>query len=112
MVHPFLTTGVNGGNTALLTCISYGIPTPSIVWSRGGGHLSNGTHTNIEEELVAENASGVVFVKSLLRICNAELADSGPYSCIANNTAGSNTFDFELALIDEGNCVLHLDHAQ
>ena len=102
VIHPYASTAVNGGSTTLFTCLSYGIPTPSIVWSQGGYHLSNGTHTNIEEELVTENKSRVVFVKSLLRICNTELADSGSYSCIANNTGGNNSFDFELTLLDEG----------
>ena len=86
VIHPYASTAVNGGSTTLFTCLSYGIPTPSIVWSQGGYHLSNGTHKNIEEELVTENDSRVVFVKSLLRICNTEPADSGSYSCIANNT--------------------------
>jgi len=102
VIHPYASTAVNGGSTTLFTCLSYGIPTPSIVWSQGGYHLSNGTHTNIEEELVTENDSRVVFVKSLLRICNTELADSGSYSCIANNTGGNSSFDFELTLLDEG----------
>ena len=51
----------------------------------------------INEELLAE--SGEVYIQSILEICSAESADSGSYSCVANNGFSSDEFNFNLSVI-------------
>lgn len=65
----------------LLTCIGYGIPSPSIVWQRNGETLTD-RFTVTETNVFVED---IVFVKSMLLLCNVSEMDSGDYTCNAYN---------------------------
>ena len=73
------------GDSVLLTCVGYGIPTPSVTWQRNGEQIV--THSS-KFRLTETNVfvSDTVFVKSTLLLCNASELDIGNYSCTADNS--------------------------
>ena len=85
-----------GGNTVALACVGYGSPNPNITWSRDGSILSNDTRITIYGELVTEG--DVTFVQSILKICNANVSDGGPYICLATNLHGNDNATFDLTV--------------
>ena len=68
----------------LLTCIGYGKPSPSISWQRNGENLTDSSlkFTVTETNVLIEN---IVFVKSVLLLCNVSELNSGDYTCTADN---------------------------
>ena len=87
---------IAAARTGVFVCVASGDPAPSISWSRGGAPLSNGTRFSIYEELVTVN--GVTFVESILVICSVEQGDAAQYSCVASNSIGSDTANFNLTV--------------
>ena len=87
---------VVGGNTVALACVGYGSPNPNITWSRDGSILSNDTRITIYGELVTDG--DVTFVQSILKICNANVSDGGPYICLATNLHGNDNATFDLTV--------------
>ena len=83
----------------VLTCVAYGVPPPSLNWSRNGSLLrSNDSHITIYSNTVTDSASGVIFAKSIMKLCRSELADVGTYSCLASNGIRDDSFTFELSV--------------
>ena len=88
---------IPSGDTLVLSCVAYGVPVPSVSWSKNGSTLENNTQITILEELVAAsdpsiaayehrvNRSRVTFLRSIIRIRSIRLIDSGHYSCSADN---------------------------
>ena len=79
-------------------CTATGIPTPSIIWLKGGIVLSSNSDPWIvigspNQQLLS---SGVYQVTQTLTITNTADSDSGNYLCVGNNIAGSSTDQFEL----------------
>ena len=87
-------TSVNLGSAVLLTCVSYGLPIPTITWNRGDAKLNNDSRTTVYDQLVTEN--GVTFIVSMLQLCSAEEMDNGEYSCIGQNLVGIDSSVFQL----------------
>jgi len=87
-------TVVMTGQAALLACVAYGVPQPSIMWSKGAVSLSNSSQISIREQLL--NQSGFIYVRSILEICNTNAAHSGEYSCTADNGVGNHSISFQL----------------
>ena len=86
------------GDSVLLTCIAYGKPSPSISWQRNGENLTDSslkfrvTETNVLVE-------DIVFVKSVLLLCNVSELNSGDYSCTADNAIqGSSSDNFSVTV--------------
>ena len=93
-------TVVTVGDYIVLTCVGYGIPRPSISWTKNANVLSN---TSIYEEVVSERA--VTFVYSILEICASWFSDSGTYACIIDNGITGDSKGFELSVTSEGGIV-------
>eukprot|EP00057_Strongylocentrotus_purpuratus_P003908 XP_003727633.2 PREDICTED: basement membrane-specific heparan sulfate proteoglycan core protein [Strongylocentrotus purpuratus] len=66
---------VTQGATQVLRCLTTGVPTPTITWTRGSGPLSANQQA----------------LNGVLRIINADVTDRDMYSCTATNIAGSST---------------------
>ena len=92
---------VPSGDTILLTCVASGSLPLEVSWSREGSALMNDTRVVIYQEAFEE--SGLTFVRSILQLCSAETADSGTYSCTANNGFSNDSATFDLAVM-EGTC--------
>ena len=87
---------VTADTTAVFACVAYGVPAPSISWSRGGSTLSNNSRFTIYEELVTEG--GVTFSQSILEICSVGQDDAVQYTCSATNSVGTDTASFNLTV--------------
>ena len=59
-----------------------------------GEMLSNSTRIMFHNDLVTIN--GVMFVRSILQLCNIAVVDEGVYSCNLENTLGSSNGSFYL----------------
>ncbi|XP_075038771.1 hemicentin-1 [Mixophyes fleayi] len=75
-------------NPATLECIATGVPSPRISWRKHGSIL----HGNSERYFISESGS--------LYFPSADITDSGQYSCLATNAAGSNQRQIELLVFD------------
>jgi len=113
VLHPARDTHIEAGSTVVLTCVAYGVPPPSLIWSRNGSLLSsNDSHVTIYSELMTDSGSGVVFAKSIMKLCRSELTDVGTYSCLTSNDIGDDSFTFELTLESlEADIVVHPEAA-
>lgn len=80
---------VRTGETAVLSCISQGIPPPTYLWFREKG---NGAEVVGNSERVHGRA-GVLILQS------ARTEDAGRYVCHANNTAGSERVELEIFVV-------------
>jgi len=100
VLHPAIDTQIEAGSTVLLTCVAYGVPLPSLSWSRNGSFLSlNDSHVTVYPQVVADSGSGVVFMKSIVKLCRSQLTDAGIYSCSAENELGMHNFSFQVTII-------------
>ena len=79
-------------------CTATGIPSPSIIWLKGGTALSSSSDPRITLGSLSEQLlpSGVYQVTQTLTIINTTDSDSGSYLCVGNNDAGSDTDQFQL----------------
>lgn len=85
---------VKTGDTIVLSCISQGIPPPMYLWFRESP--SSGPEMIGNSERVHARA-GVLVVQQ------ARPEDAGRYVCHANNTAGSERVELEVAIISSLN---------
>ena len=97
MKRPNQTTSLDAGNAVTFTCVANGDPNPSISWMKGDTLLSNDTRVTIFAGQLTED--GVIFVQSILLLRSAEEADTGLYSCFADNTYGNDTASFVLTVV-------------
>lgn len=77
------------GNLASLLCLADGTPTPSIAWLKEGRHLSNDTQVR----LLNQNTT--------MQFPQAEVSNTGHYTCIASNAAGQASRHFNLKVLGE-----------
>ena len=81
----------------MFSCIAYGVPLPTFLWTRNRHSLFNDSSTVIYENKTTKE--GIVFVKSVLEICNLRVVeDSGVYSCRAESVSSRAESVFELAV--------------
>ncbi|XP_004768021.1 hemicentin-1 isoform X1 [Mustela putorius furo] len=71
-------------NTLTLECEAYAIPSASFSWYKDGQPLKSDDHVNIA-------ASG-----HTLQIKEAQISDTGRYTCVASNIAGEDELDFDV----------------
>ena len=92
-------TTLDTGETALLVCVGYGLPSVSITWSINGETVSNTSLITIyEEEFI--HSDGRVFKQSFLQLCSVERFNAGSYTCTASN--GQRTASAETVLTVAG----------
>jgi hypothetical protein len=72
ITQPTNQTVTLGSTNVALVVMATGVPTPNYYWSKNGSPLANGTNLNYN-------------------ITNAQLADSGQYTCVASNASGTTT---------------------
>ncbi|XP_073903349.1 hemicentin-1 isoform X3 [Castor canadensis] len=71
-------------NTLTLECEAYAIPSASLSWYKDGQLLKSDDHVNIA-------ANG-----HTLQIKEAQISDTGRYTCVASNLAGEDELDFDV----------------
>ncbi|XP_019730955.1 hemicentin-1 isoform X2 [Hippocampus comes] len=76
------------GNPASLLCLADGTPTPSVAWLKEGRYLSNDTQVR----LLNQNTT--------MQFLQAEVSNTGHYTCIASNTAGQASRHFNLKVLE------------
>ncbi|XP_036375886.1 hemicentin-1 [Megalops cyprinoides] len=76
------------GNSATLLCISDGTPTPTLSWRKDGTPLKTSTHTTIANQ------------GTTMKIAQAQVGDTGRYTCVATNEAGESSRHFNLKVLD------------
>ena len=79
-------------------CSSTGIPAPSISWYRNGTALTPSSDPRVTVGSSSQQllSSGLYQVTQTLTITNTADTDSGNYSCVGSNTAGTDTALFTL----------------
>jgi len=83
---------VHAGNTARLECSADGHPPPQIAWQKDGGN---------DFPAARERRMHMMPTDDVLFIINVKMADSGIYSCTAQNMAGLIIANATLAVLGE-----------
>ena len=76
-------TSLSAGETVLLACVGFGLPSIEISWIYNSQAITNTSLISIYEVDVEED--GKVFRQSILQICAVEISDSGIYICLVSN---------------------------
>ncbi|XP_044055859.1 hemicentin-1 isoform X2 [Siniperca chuatsi] len=76
------------GNLASLLCIADGTPTPTVSWLKEGVTLIPDPHLKF------------LNLNTTVQIIQAQVNDTGRYTCVANNTAGQASRHFNLKVLD------------
>ena len=76
-------TSLPEGETALLACVGYGVPSVDVTWMLNGQAVLNSSLVSItEEDLVRGERT---FRQSFLQICSVGMANAGVYTCVVSN---------------------------
>ena len=117
-------TVANYGDTVLLTCVVYSVDPrpyvpPNVLWYRDDELITNSTDAGsdggdydavsvgIYEDTF--EVMGVQFTRSILELCGVTLAETGEYSCVANDSIGMSppaTFNVSVFTNGERNKIL------
>ena len=100
------TVVVNETNPAVLACVSTGIPEPNIMWMVAPSMPDEGGYMMIDSDGIKYDISSTtrvldsqnIEVTSTLAVFNTSVNDSGTYSCLATNFAGSAVDTAELTV--------------
>ncbi|XP_031715320.1 hemicentin-1 isoform X1 [Anarrhichthys ocellatus] len=76
------------GNLASLLCVADGTPTPSLSWLKDRVTLIPDPHLNF------------LNLNTTVQIIQAQVNDTGRYTCVANNSAGQASRHFSLKVLD------------
>ncbi|XP_072429742.1 hemicentin-1 isoform X3 [Chiloscyllium punctatum] len=76
------------GNSASLTCITDGTPTPTLAWLKEALPLKLGPHMTVRNQGMS------------LQISMTDVKDTGRYTCVAANEAGEVNKHFNLKVLD------------
>ncbi|XP_011876222.1 PREDICTED: leucine-rich repeats and immunoglobulin-like domains protein 3 [Vollenhovia emeryi] len=82
---------VNAGSTARLECSAQGQPSPQIAWQKDGGN---------DFPAARERRMHMMPTDDVLFIINVKMADSGIYSCTAQNLAGVIVANATLTILE------------
>ena len=109
-------TEVAYGSTVFLVCVAVShepdLPSPpTIVWEMESERLftsdvapgNTGANVTIQEEQF--EVDGVTFTRSILELCGVTLEEEGRYSCIAEDSVGTDTASFNISVFTNGVCV-------
>ncbi|XP_068104559.1 hemicentin-2 [Hyperolius riggenbachi] len=79
------------GRSVVLPCVSHGDPTPSLAWYKDGVALRVGD----KDSLQGPDGS--------ISIMEVQLSDSGNYRCVASSSAGKDSLEFRLEVLEAPN---------
>lgn len=79
------------GNLVSLLCVADGSPAPTVSWIKEGVTLVPVSHLHF------------LNLNTTLQITQAQVNDTGRYTCVANNTAGQASRHFNLKVLSEYN---------
>ena len=82
------------GTSVTLTCSASGLHLPNITWTI--------PDPENEQVIISQSTIGESFITSQLDISNTEQADTGNYSCTAENSVGSDTGYIFLQVLGTG----------
>ncbi|KAM9311699.1 leucine-rich repeats and immunoglobulin-like domains protein 3 [Gastrophryne carolinensis] len=82
---------IRAGSTARLECAAVGHPTPQIAWQKNGG---------TDFPAARERRMHVMPEDDVFFIVNAKVGDTGVYSCMAQNSAGSISANATLTVLE------------
>lgn len=77
------------GSLVSLLCVADGTPTPTVSWLKEGETLSPNPHLKFQN------------LNTTMQIIQAQVNDTGRYTCVANNTAGQASRHFSLKVLGE-----------
>ena len=97
VVSPNVTDPLTEGDTVALACTATGRPYPTVQWYKDGVLLTNESLTTIYNEEFEEN--GLLFTTSILEVCSVSADDRGSYRCVASNSVGNDSFDFDIQVM-------------
>lgn len=84
------------GNLASLLCVADGTPTPTVSWLKDGEPLYPDRHLRFKN------------LNTTVEVIQAEVNDTGSYTCVANNTAGQASRHFNLKVLGEWQQIMAL----
>ncbi|XP_065179824.1 protein sax-3-like [Sycon ciliatum] len=85
-VKPPANITVLQGASAMLPCNAMGVPSPTLSWVQGHSTVTTNQHISI----LSDNT---------LQIVNADIKNTGVYSCVASNAAGTKTVSASVVVI-------------
>lgn len=94
VIQTNITRPLNIGDSVFLSCTAMGLPHPSFRWYKLGVLVTNESLSFIRSE--ESNYNGVLFTTSTLFLCSVDEFDIGTYTCLATNSAGNDSVDFEI----------------
>ncbi|KAM9325336.1 hemicentin-2 [Gastrophryne carolinensis] len=79
------------GRSVVLPCVAHGDPTPSLTWYKDGVAL------RVSEQDSLQGPDGSISVMEV------QFSDSGNYRCVASSSAGEDTLEFKLEVLEPPN---------
>lgn len=108
-INPNSISEILAGTTGELFCEVIGTPEPIVIWLKDGQILDILPHANSKSDIavydnhIEENQNEdhieIIYNGRLLRIRNIRVDDSGRYTCIASNAAGTAEKNFEVEVL-------------
>ena len=98
-------TEVNYANTIFMSCIAYigrmnrsvdQLQTTFSWWDRNSNQLVNRSDGSVSIFTDSFNQNGLVFLRSILQICNFTTSDTGMHRCLAMNSNGQGSASWNL----------------
>ena len=99
---------VNYANTIYMSCIAYigrqnrsvdQLQTTFSWWDRNNNQLINSSDGSVSVFTDSFNRNGLVFMRSILKICNFTQSDTGQHTCRAMNSNGQGSASWDLSFL-------------
>ena len=94
VIQPNVTDPFTEGDTVTLACTASGVPYPTVQWYKDGVLLTNDSLTTIYNDEFDRDE--LQFTSSILELCSVNEDDIGTYSCLASNSAGNDSIEFDV----------------
>lgn len=92
VIRPPINATVSPGQVVRITCVAYGIPTPTFTWSTPSGvNLQTLSGASIQISSTQQLVDGTQFVISVLQLCAVDSSMTDQYICISSNGLTGNS---------------------